>query len=178
MESFHNFWLWNTCAFLFYYLYRRALNTTPSGSTAEFLLYERYSWRKSANAATNCPTIGGLMAVTGIDLTCYYGTCAGWPTTFSTDVYCTDYDSTVDYSSGERYYTVTLTLGTSRSIGFYSSAWLALAFSSGQGYWSVMNLFNAYVRPDGKINTSPVTTTLPVIYKTVNIRQVHVIQVR
>ncbi len=118
------------------------------------------------------------MSVTGVALTCYYGTCAGWPTTILTDVYCTDYDATVDYSSGERYDTVNLTLGTSRSVGFYDSAWLALAYSSGQGYWSVMNLLHAYVRPDGYINTSPVTTTLPVIYKTVNTRQVHVIQVR
>jgi hypothetical protein len=117
------------------------------------------------------------MGVTGLALTCYYGTCTGWPTTITTDVYCTDYDTTIDYSSGERYDTVTLTLGTSRSVGFYSSAWLALAYNSGQGYWSVMNLLNAYIRPDGKINTSPVTTTLPVIYKTVGVPHVHVVQV-
>lgn len=118
------------------------------------------------------------MSVTGIALTCYYGSCTGWPSTILTDVYCTDYDTSVDYSSGERYDNITLTLGTSRSIGFYSSAWLALANSLGQGYWSVMNLLYAYVRPDGFINTSPVTTTLPVIYKTVNVQHVHVIPVR
>jgi len=118
------------------------------------------------------------MSVTNLALGCYYGSCTGWPTTIITDVYCTDYDATVDYSSGERYYTITLTLGTSRSVGFYDSAWLALAYASGQGSWSVMNLFNAYIRPDGVINTSPVTTTLPVIYKTVDTWQVHVIQVR
>jgi hypothetical protein len=118
------------------------------------------------------------MSVTSVYLTCWYGSCSGWPTTTSTNVYCTDYDVAIDYSSGERYDTVTLTLGTSRSVGFYDSAWLALAYSSGQGYWSVMNLLNAYVRPDGIINTSPVTTTLPVIYKTVNVVQVHVVPVR
>ena len=125
-----------------------------------------------------CPTVGGLMAVTGYAMGCYYGTCSGWPTTITTDVYCTDYDVAIDYSSGERYDQVTLTLGTSRSVGFYDSAWLALANSLGQGYWSVMNLLYAYVRPDGVINTSPVTTTLPVIYKTVNVVQVHVVPVR
>ena len=51
-------------------------------------------------------------------------------------------------------------------------------FTLGQGSWSVMNLLHAYTRPDGVINTSPVTTTLPVIYKTVNVVQVHVVQVR
>jgi len=162
----------------FYYLHRRALNTTPNGTTAQFLIYQRYSWRRSFGATTACPTFGGLMAVTNLPLTCYYGNCTGWPTTLITDVYCTDYDATIDYSSGERYYTVTLTLGTSRSVGFYSSAWLALAYASGQGSWSVENLLHAYVRPDGVINTSPVTATLPVIYKTVNTLQVHVIQVR
>ena len=125
-----------------------------------------------------CPTLAGLMSVTGISLGCYYGTCTGWGSSITTDVYCTDFDATIDYSSGERYDTVTLTLGTSRSVGFYSSAWLALAYVSGQGSWSVMNMFHAYVRPDGVINTSPVTTTLPVIYKTVNVQQVHVIPVR
>ncbi|CAF2044880.1 unnamed protein product [Rotaria magnacalcarata] len=154
---------------------KRALNTTPSGPTAQFLIYQRYSWRKSANAATNCPTLAGLMAVTGSPLACWYGTCSGWPA-ITTDIYCTDYDAVIDYSSGERYDTVTLTLGTSRSVGFYNFAWLALAFNYGQGYWSVMNLLYAYVRPDGKINTSPVTTTLPVIYKTVSVQHVHVVQ--
>ncbi|CAF4616599.1 unnamed protein product, partial [Rotaria magnacalcarata] len=71
--------------------------------------------------------------VTGSPLACWYGTCSGWPA-ITTDIYCTDYDAVIDYSSGERYDTVTLTLGTSRSVGFYNSAWLALAFSSGQGY--------------------------------------------
>ena len=118
------------------------------------------------------------MSVTTTMLACYYGNCSNWPTTYSTNVYCTDYDATIDYSSGERYYTVNLTLGTSRSIGFFSNAWLALAYSSGQGSWSVMNLLNAYIRPDGIINTSPVTTTLPVIYKTVSVQHVHVVQVR
>jgi hypothetical protein len=120
------------------------------------------------------------MSVTGLNLGCYYGSCsgAGWPTAIGTDVYCTDYDVTIDFSSGERYDTVTLSLGTSRSVGFYSSAWFGLAYGLGNGYWSVMNMFNAYLRPDGVINTSPVTTTLPVIYKTVNVAQVHVIPVR
>lgn len=118
------------------------------------------------------------MSITGISLSCYYGTCSGWPTTITTDVYCTDFDTSIDFSSGERYDQVTLTLGTSRSVGFYSNAWFGLAYGLGNGWWSVMNMLNPYVRPDGVINTSPVTTTLPVIYKTANVQQVHVIPVR
>lgn len=118
------------------------------------------------------------MSVTSDTLDCFYGTCSGWPSSITTNVYCTDYDAIVDYSSGERYDNVTLTLGTSRSVGFYDGNWLALAYNSGQGSWSVMNLLNAYLRPDGFINTSPVTTTLPVIYKTVNVQHVHFIPVR
>jgi hypothetical protein len=165
------------CVFL-YHLCRRALNTTPNGPSAQFLIHQRYSWRKDFSPATECSTLGALMSVTGFYLTCYYGTCTGWPTNIPTDIYCTDYSTPVDYSSGERYDTVTLTLGTSRSVGFYDSAWLALANNLGQGYWSPMNLLYAYIRPDGVINTSPVTTTLPVIYKTVNVVHVHVVQVR
>ncbi|CAF4728373.1 unnamed protein product [Rotaria socialis] len=98
------------------------------------------------------------MAVTGSLLSCWCGTCSGRPT-ITTDVYCTDCDAVVDNSSSERYDTATLTLGTSRSVGFYNSAWLALAFNS-----------------DGKINTNPVTITLPVIYQTVSVQHVHVVQ--
>ncbi|CAF3514360.1 unnamed protein product [Rotaria socialis] len=72
------------------------------------------------------------MAVTGSLLSCWCGTCSGRPT-ITTDVYCTDCDAVVDNSSSERYDTATLTLGTSRSVGFYNSAWLALAFNSASG---------------------------------------------
>ncbi|CAM2703759.1 unnamed protein product [Rotaria socialis] len=98
------------------------------------------------------------MAVTGSLLSCWCGTCSGRPT-ITTDVYCTDCDAVVDNSSSESYDTATLTFGTSRSVGFYNSAWLALAFNS-----------------DGKINTNPVTITLPVIYQTVSVQHVHVVQ--
>ena len=78
--------------------YRHALDTTPSGSTAQFLLYQRYSWRRNSSTASTCLTLRALMSITGLNLGCYFGSCtgAGWPTAITTDVYCTDSDIAVD----------------------------------------------------------------------------------
>jgi hypothetical protein len=46
----------------------------------------------------------------------------------------------------------------------------------GNSYWHVINRISTIVRPDGYLNTSPVATTLPVIYKAANVQHVHVVQ--
>ena len=47
--------------------------------------------------------------------------------TYSTDVDCTEFNATTDYSAGERSYAWTLPVGGTYVGGFCSSAWLALA---------------------------------------------------
>lgn len=120
-------------------------------------------------------SVGLLASGTG-SLSCFSGTpsCSGF-TTNSADVYCTDFSATTDYSSGERYYTYTLLAANTYIVGFYSSAWLALAMG-GNGVWQVTNKIQLSTRPDGVINTSPVTSTLPVIYRTINTLHVHIVQ--
>jgi hypothetical protein len=109
-------------------------------------------------------------------LACYAG---GSCTNFSsvtTDVYCTDFSVAVDYSSGERYTTYTLLLGRKFIIAFTSShPWLTLAIKGG-GISTVTNEIDLTIRPDGLINTPPVTATLPIIYRTVNVQHVYVIR--
>jgi hypothetical protein len=76
---------------------------------------------------------------------------------------------------GERYDTFILPLNAKFIVGFYNNAWLALALK-GNGVWQETNQINLAVRPDGRLNTSPVTSTLPVIYRTINVQHVHIIQ--
>lgn len=120
-------------------------------------------------------TAPGLIASGTGQLRCYAGGSCGSFTTVPADVYCTDFSAGTDYSMGERYNTFTLPLNSQFIIAFSSSAWLALAMRGG-GTWQVTNQINLVVRPDGIINTSPVTSTLPVIYQTINVQHVHVIQ--
>jgi hypothetical protein len=89
---------------------------------------------------------------------------------------CTDFnnDTTLDYSSGERVNITTLPLNRSLTIGFDGYAWMPLAIGGGS-YWQITGKIDLTVRPDGIINTSPVTSTLPVILRTTFVRYVHVI---
>jgi hypothetical protein len=90
----------------------------------------------------------------------------------------TDCDANVLIQSwaGERYDTLQLPLTTSITIGFVSSAWFGSLYIGSGGTWSVVNRLNLGLRPDGYINTSPVTTTLPVVFVPVNTQTVHVVQ--
>lgn len=110
-------------------------------------------------------------------LDCYTGGSCGSFTSVSADVKCTDFsnDTVLDYSSGERFDTFTLPLTRTYIIGFYGGAWMGLAIGGG-GDWQVTGKIQLSTRPDGVLNTSPVTTTLPVIYKIYNIWHVHIVQ--
>ncbi len=108
-------------------------------------------------------------------LKCYTGGSCSSFETVSADVQCTDYSATMDFSLGEEYNTFTLPLDGTLIIGFNSSAWLDLAMK-GNGDWQVTSKIQLSIRPDGIINTSPVTTTLPVIYQTINVQHIHVVQ--
>ena len=109
-------------------------------------------------------------------LDCFSTSTCGLSPLATADVSCTDYSaSAMDYSSGERYDTLTLSLGTTYVIGFYNGNWLALAIKGG-GYWLETNKIDLTVRLDGILNTSPITSTLPVIYRTINVQHVHVVQ--
>ncbi len=154
------------------------MNTTPSGTTAQILVHQRYAWRRSAfSPLCSAATISAsnyISTGTG-NLQCYAGGNCGSFAPVTADVYCTDFSASTDYSLGEKYTTYTLNLGQKYVIAFTSSAWLALAIGGG-GTWTVTGQINLAIRPDGIINTSPVTSTLPVFYRTVNVQHVHIIQ--
>ena len=79
-------------------------------------------------------------------------------------------------SSGEAYKEYLLQSSTAFSIGFVASAWFADLVVGANGAWKVIGRIDTTVRPDGYINSSPIATTLPVIYKAINKEHVHVVQ--
>ena len=153
---------------------RRALNTNPSGSTADILIHQRYSWRRSfwsgmcTTASIATQTIIG--SGTG-SLICSVGTCSS----ISTDVVCTDFSVGTDFSSGERYDVRVMDIGQTYILSYRSNAWFSLAMGGG-GDWQMTGKVGLNIRPDGKINTSPVTSTLPIIYREINVQHVHIVQ--
>lgn len=154
------------------------MNTTPTGSTAQILIRQRFSWRRSFWPSSMCTaaTIASQTIIgsgTG-SLICNVGSCGSFAS-ISSDVPCTDFSAGTDFSSGERYDIRTLNINQSYTVGFNGGAWYALAIGGG-GNWQATGKINLAIRPDGKINTSPVTSTLPIIYREINVQHVHVVQ--
>ena len=154
--------------------YRRPLNNTPSGGSVDIQIRQRYSWRRGA-AYCDDTTIAnkGLIGDNSV-VRCVTGTCSSW-TTIRTRTHCTDYSSSLVVSSGEKYETQTITLGISFSISYISFAWFSTLVVGANSGWSITNRIDTVTRPDGYINSSPIATTLPVIYKAINQQHVHVV---
>jgi hypothetical protein len=87
-----------------------------------------------------------------------------------------DANALIESWAGEQYNTLTLPLKTSITMGFVGGNWFSLLFKGGGLGWSVVCRMNLALRPDGYINTSPVTNTLPVVFVPVNTQAVHVVQ--
>ena len=156
-------------------VYRRPMNNTPSGTNAQIQVRQRYSWRRGAAPCTDATIIAQGLIGDASTAACRSGTCTGW-TAPSTRTACTDYSINLDVSSGEIADLRTINLGISFSIGFVSSAWFATLVVGSNSAWNVITRINTVIRPDGLINSSPVATTLPIIYKAISITHVHVVQ--
>ncbi|CAF5007080.1 unnamed protein product, partial [Rotaria sp. Silwood1] len=161
----------------------RPLNSTPSGNYAKIQIHQRYFWNRrwgsfstpycdESDVATQT-----LIPVNSL-MTCLQNCSSSNYSSLSTKMTSTDCDANVliDSWAGERYDTLTLRLTTSITIGFVSNAWFNSLYIGGGGGWSIVNRLNLGLRPDGYINTSPVTNTLPVVFVPVNTQTVHIVQ--
>ncbi|CAF0809855.1 unnamed protein product [Adineta steineri] len=162
----------------------RPLNNTPSGSTVAVQVRERWSWNRayvsgSTNFFCNDATIAahGTMGISsGNYVSCYGGLCSYW-TIMDTAINCTDYSANLTVSSGEHYETQTFPLNITLIVAFSASQWFAnIVAGKGSSPWSVVCQINTIIRPDGYINSSPIAVSLPIIFKQINIQQVHVVQ--
>ncbi|CAF0791008.1 unnamed protein product [Adineta ricciae] len=164
----------------------RPLNSTPSGSSAQILIHQRYFWNRiwGSFSPPYC-TEANVAAQTPIpvyeDMICLKNcTSSTYPSGgLSTAMTTTDCQTNVIIQSwaGERYDTLNLPLTTSITIGYQSSAWMTgLYIRAASGAWSIVNRLNLGLRPDGYINTSPVTNTLPVVFYQRGVAVAHVVQ--
>ncbi|CAF1216213.1 unnamed protein product [Adineta steineri] len=158
----------------------RPLNNTPSGSTVAVQMRERWSWNRAYSPSFYCDdatialhdTLGGG---SGYYVGCYTGDCSHWAS-MDTAINCTDYSVALIVSSGEHYETQTFPLNISFSIGFINNNWLTNLVVGGTMQWRVICRVDTNLRPDGYINSSPIAVSLPIVYKEINILQVHVVQ--
>ncbi|UJR34805.1 hypothetical protein I4U23_027586 [Adineta vaga] len=164
----------------------RPLNATPSGSTAEILIYQKYFWNRQWGTfpAPDC-TEPDVTAKRPIPVNAYMvclQNCSSstYPTIgLSTIMTTTDCQtsSIINSWAGERYERLTLPLTTSITMGYTSNQWMQNLYGcTGGRQWSIVNRLNLALRPDGFINSSPVTNSLPVILYPINTPIVHVVQ--
>ncbi|CAF1439557.1 unnamed protein product [Adineta steineri] len=163
----------------------RPLNSIPTGSTAQILIHQRYFWNRQwvSFPNPNC-TEATVAAQTPIPVNSYMtclGNCSssnysstGLPTIMtSTDC---DANPIIETWAGERYDTLALPLITAITIGFVSSAWLNTLYIGAASPWSIVSRVDLGLRPDGLINSSPVTNTLPVVFCQRAVTVVHSVQ--
>lgn len=172
----------------FYRFFRRPLNNKPNGTTVDIQIHQRYFWDRlwtgfsidcteaDVVSKTLIPVSGNVYCYANCSSSIFPATGAGLSTVMTT----TDCNPNplIRSWAGERYNIYTLPLTTSITIGFYGNLWFVtnLYQASGQS-WTLASRINLAVRPDGFINSSPVTNTLPVLFKPVGQQLVHVIQV-
>ncbi|CAF0806646.1 unnamed protein product [Rotaria sordida] len=163
----------------------RPLSTQPNGSTVKVQVHQRYFWNRNWSSFTRLCTESDVINKTTIPVNnwaiCYINCSSstfpsGGISTVMTSTDC-DTNALVRSWAGERYDTLTLPLTTSITIGYSSSAWFGPnLYPAAGGTWALVNRINLALRPDGYINSSPVTNTLPVLFKPVGQQLVHVIQ--
>ncbi|UJR34575.1 hypothetical protein I4U23_027351 [Adineta vaga] len=165
----------------------RPLNPKPFGTTAKILIHQRYFWNRGWGyfEPTNfvC-TEADVAAQTPINvnpndnLTCLQNCPSStYPSPgLSVSTKTTDCQQLIESLAGETYVKLTLPLTTSITIGYQSNQWMSNLAEGGNGDWSIVNRLNLGLRPDGYINSSPVTNTLPVIFYLINTPIVHIVQ--
>lgn len=164
------------------------MDNQPNGSSVQIQIYQRYFWDRIWSSFSIRCTEANVVAKTQIPVSSYvycYANCTSstFPSAgvgLSTIMTTTDCDPNplVRSWAGERYAIYTLPLTTSITIGFYSNAWFITNLYLASGlYWTLASRINLARRPDGYINSSPVTNTLPVLFKPVGQQLVHVVQV-
>ena len=154
---------------------RRPLNNTPSGTTIQIQVRQRYSWRRGAAMCTDATIIAQGLIGDASTAGCRSGFCTGWSAP-STRTACTDFGVNLDVSSWEILNLRTVNLNVAFSIGFVSTAWFATLVVCANSNWNVITRINTATRPDGLINSNPIATTVPIIYKAVGVTHVHVVQ--
>ncbi|CAF4028879.1 unnamed protein product, partial [Adineta steineri] len=163
----------------------RPINNTASGTTTQILVHQKYFWARNwtsftppycteANVAAQAliPVPSSMLCLANCSSSNYP---SGGLSIIMTSTDC-DANPIIQTWTGERYDTLTMPLTTSITIGYNSSAWFASLYLGGNTVYSIVNRLNLALKPDGYINSSPITNTLPVVLYQRNVSVVHVVQ--
>ena len=149
------------------------VDPTSNSSSVVITITQTYSWTyPSVKCDINVPQSTNNSNYYTVNLTCVANciTDGGYtakPITILTD--CTSSSSSVGIMTSQRSVNITLTAGAHFTIAFRSLAWRKLSSSSNNfPTWSIVSLIDLRRRPDGDINTPPVSTIASPQYVVVN----------
>lgn len=149
------------------------INPYDNSSSVVITITQSYSWSYPTMTCTNnVPISTSGRSGTNTNLTCVVdcSTDGGYstkPIDILTD--CTSSSSTLGMMTSQRSVNVTLFANASFSVAYQGSAWRALDYPTVSGlYWSILCAINLIKRPDGFINTPPVTGIVSPQYVIVN----------
>ncbi|CAF1637226.1 unnamed protein product, partial [Adineta ricciae] len=153
--------------------------------TAQILIHQRYFWWRlysgfNGYLCTEADVTAGTTIPVYDVMTCLMNcTNSNYPSAgLSTAMITSDCQSNplIQSWAGEKYDSLPLLLTTSITIGFQGGQWLSNLYIGANTNWSIVNRLDLGLRPDGYINSSPVTNTLPVIFYPINTPIVHIVQ--
>ncbi|CAF3521880.1 unnamed protein product [Rotaria sp. Silwood1] len=146
------------------------VDPNANSSPVVITITQSYSWSyPTISCTTNVPVSSGksdgnLTCITNCSTDGGYSSA---PISILTD--CTSYSSTLGIVSSERSVNITLNAGAYFYIAYTGGNWRNLYSTSTGGLdWSIVTLINLQFRPDGIVNTPPISDVLSPQYVIVN----------
>ncbi|CAF1181542.1 unnamed protein product [Rotaria sordida] len=138
-------------------------NRNSTSSSIRITITQSYSWTyPTISCLTDVPTSTNWFLYPSVSLTCIancstQGGYSSNPINILTD--CTSYSTSLGVLTSQRSVNITLNEGTYFWIAYQGASWrtLANAATSFLPGWSIVSLINLQRRPDGLINTPPVS---------------------
>ncbi|CAF1039384.1 unnamed protein product [Rotaria sordida] len=138
-------------------------NRNSTSSSIRITITQSYSWTyPTISCLTDVPTSTNWILYPSVSLTCIancstQGGYSSNPINILTD--CTSYSTSLGVLTSQRSVNITLNEGTYFWIAYQGASWRALANAATSFLpgWSIVSLINLQRRPDGLINTPPVS---------------------
>lgn len=148
------------------------LNPNTNGTTVSITIIQSYSWVLSeVDCKNNVPVTTSGRSDENENLTCIAG-CgndggySGKVIDVLTD--CISSSTSLDMMKSQRARNITLNTGAYFVVGFQDGKWRGLENSDSDEQWSITSLIDLRRRPDGLINTPPVSNVVSPQYVIVN----------
>ncbi|CAF1125549.1 unnamed protein product [Adineta steineri] len=147
-----------------------------TNSTVDIIVEQSYSWLRSTYGCNDTTIATQGLIGNPYYLQCSISPCDGYTNNLLTTVPCTDYSVSASISSGKKSSILTLNSNSQLTLTMAGDAWLPLLTVA--TYWSITTMINLQQRIDnGRLNTPPVSTVLPVIRVPINIQSTIIIPV-